>query len=343
MEKQIISIDYNAFGLESNEAETIQAVFVPMLEKMKELEIEYNQILELDLSEDTSKKAGELRRRYVKIRTWTAEIHKKAKAYYLAWWRFVDGWKNAQAFASQWKEEMLEKIEKFWENKEKERIEKINTERKELLAPYEVENLENMKLWEMEQGLFDNFFAWCRMNYEARKEAERKAEEDRIKKEQEEREEQEKIRKENEKLRAEAEAREKEMGIERERIRKEQEALRLENERKQKEIEDKARAEAEEARRKQKEIEDKLAEEERKRKELEEQKRIAEEMDRKEEEERIIAEENKKKAEEEFRKQAEFVEFLKSNWCTEDNKKDFIIQDEDWKLVLYKKIAEYSD
>jgi hypothetical protein len=48
----------------------------------------------------------------MKIRTATLDIHKKQKAFYLAGGKFVDGWKNAQHFASMGKEEKLEEIEK---------------------------------------------------------------------------------------------------------------------------------------------------------------------------------------------------------------------------------------
>jgi hypothetical protein len=72
----------------------------------------------------------------VKIRTGTGEIHKTAKAYYLAGGRFVDGWKNAQAFASQGKEETLLAIEQHFENLERERMRIIREERETELRLY---------------------------------------------------------------------------------------------------------------------------------------------------------------------------------------------------------------
>ena len=44
--------------------------------------------------------------------------------------------KNAQIFASQGKEENLESIEKYLEIKEKNRIEELNKERREIINPY---------------------------------------------------------------------------------------------------------------------------------------------------------------------------------------------------------------
>ena len=108
-----------------------------MLNKMAELEDQYNAITATEvMTPKVCEAAKELRLKYVKVRTGTAEIHKKAKAYYLAGGRFVDGWKNAQAFASQGKEEKLIEIEKHFERIEEERIRQIEENRKELLKPY---------------------------------------------------------------------------------------------------------------------------------------------------------------------------------------------------------------
>ena len=57
------------------------------------------------------------------------EIHKKAKSYYLNWGRAVDAFKNVVTFAIEGKETELEKLEKHFENIEKERIEKLQSER----------------------------------------------------------------------------------------------------------------------------------------------------------------------------------------------------------------------
>jgi hypothetical protein len=54
-----------------------------MLDKMEIMEEEYNRIIKLEVSDENCKLAKELRLKFVKIRTGTAEIHKKAKAYYL--------------------------------------------------------------------------------------------------------------------------------------------------------------------------------------------------------------------------------------------------------------------
>lgn len=178
----LVKIDPKEYGLEENKAKEIAAQFRPMLDKMEELEAEYNEVLKLPVEDpETAAKAKEVRLKYVKVRTGTAEIHKSQKAFYLAGGRFVDGWKNAQLFASQGIEEKLKEIETYQERLEAERKEKLRAERWEQLSQYREE--EPVGLGEMEQDVFDALLAGAKANHEAVLEAERKAEAERIEKE----------------------------------------------------------------------------------------------------------------------------------------------------------------
>lgn len=178
---EIVKIDPKEYGLEETKAADIAAQFRPMLDKMVELEKEFNQIIILPIEEkETARKAKELRLKYVKVRTGTAEIHKQQKAFYLAGGRFVDGWKNAQLFASEGIEKRLEEIEKYAEIQEKKRIEALQFEREKELEPYEVENLSALNLGEMSDAVWSAFKDGNIKHYNDRKEAERKAESERI-------------------------------------------------------------------------------------------------------------------------------------------------------------------
>lgn len=179
MTTEIVKVNASDYGIEESRAKEVEAVFTPMLQKMVELEEEYNQVLKLELTNETCQKAGDLRRKYVKVRTGTAEIHKKAKAFYLNGGRFIDGWKNAQLFVSQEKEETLEKIEKHFENQERERKAKLREERAALIAPY-VEDTSLLILAEMTEEAFNIMLAGAKSQYELKIAAEKKAEEDRI-------------------------------------------------------------------------------------------------------------------------------------------------------------------
>lgn len=186
---QIVKLNPEEYGLQAKEAATIEKAFKPMIEKMVELEKEFNQVLGLaenGIDKDAVKAAKELRLKYVKTRTGTAEIHKTAKAYYLAGGRFVDGWKNAQLFASQGKEQELEKIEKHFENIEAARIQKIREERFEKLAAVGyMDNVPGVEL--MDEAVFENFLKGAEQQIKLREEAERQEAEARMKAEQEER------------------------------------------------------------------------------------------------------------------------------------------------------------
>lgn len=214
MKQEIVSINPQEFGLEKKEAEQIESVFIPMIEKMKEMESEYNQIVALPITAELTQKARELRLRYVKVRTGTKEIHKTAKAYYLAGGRFVDAWKNAQEFSAMGKESELEKIEKHFELIEQAKKDKINAERERELSKYTADvSMFNYK--DIPDETFAVLVASVKSAYEKEQAAIKQAETDRLKKEEEERAEQERIRKENERLKAEAEAREAEIAKER--------------------------------------------------------------------------------------------------------------------------------
>lgn len=206
MSTEIVKIDPKEFGIEDTKAADIQSQFKPMLDKMVELEGDYNEVLNLPVEEkETAKKARELRLKYMKIRTATLDIHKKQKAFYLAGGRFVDGWMNAQKFASLGKEEKLEEIEKYAENLEKERLAKLQAEREAALVPYEVENIETLSLAKMADNVWENFLAGSKANYEAKKKAEQDAREAEEKRRKEEEAERERVRLENERLKKEAE------------------------------------------------------------------------------------------------------------------------------------------
>lgn len=213
---ELVKLDAAKFGLEESKAADIAAQFQPMLDKMVELEKEYNEVVTLPIEDPaTAKKAKEVRLKYVKVRTGTAEIHKKQKEFYLAGGRFVDGWKNAQLFASQGIEEKLEEIEKYAERKEAERIAALQLDRAEQLQPFGIENISALNLGTMTDEVWSAFFTGAKTNYEAKVEAERKSEQERIEKEKAELEERERIRIENERLKKEAEEREEAIMAER--------------------------------------------------------------------------------------------------------------------------------
>lgn len=239
MENQELQIiDSNEFGIEKKKATSIESSFLPKkIETDGFLEV-YNSILTLDIEDsETSKKARELRLKLVKVRTGISEIHKTEKAFFLASGKYVDALKNKLTAPVEQMEEKLSEIEKYQENKEKERKAKLKEERLSLLFPYEVDvtfvDIENMG-----DDQFDNFLNVNKAAYEAKIEAERIAEEKRI--EEEKAKEAERIRLQEENIRIKKEREELEKKQEEERQKKEKELLKIkqEAELKQKEQED---------------------------------------------------------------------------------------------------------
>lgn len=297
---QINAADY---GLEEIKAKQISDMFKPMLDKMTELEVQYNEVIKRPMEPETIQMAHDLRLAYVKVRTGTAAIHKDLKAFYLQGGRFVDGWKNAQLMASQGIEEKLKGIEDHFVNIKNTRIEKLKEERAVKLRKFDIEFIPD-QLGEMDPSVWDNYISGVKLNYEAQKEAEQKAEKERLDLIEKEKIEQERIRKENEQLKIEAEERERSERIEKE-IREKEEIRRLTKEREEREAREQAEKEREEKELAEQKIREEKAQKEREvyeaklENERKERERIAAELKAKEEAER------KAKAEEEERIQAE--------------------------------------
>jgi hypothetical protein len=154
-------------------------------------------------------------------------------------------------------EDKAKEKEEYAERVEAERKEKLRQDRWQQLGEY-VED-EPYGLGDMPESTFNAFLTGARQQHEERLEAQRKAEEERIKKEEEERKEQERIRIENEQLKKqaeEAEKRRKALEEERLKLQREKEAelariqAELEMERKREELRIQREKEAEEVKKK---------------------------------------------------------------------------------------------
>lgn len=269
---EIVKINPADFGVEESKAQQIAEQFKPMLDKMVELEAEYNEVLKLDIDDPmTTFKAKEVRLKYVKVRTGTAAIHKAQKDFYLQAGRFVDGWKNAQLFASQGIEEKLSAIELHYENKEKARIAALNEARLNELKQFEFDGSQ-MNLGSMDEAVWTNFLSGTKLQYEAKKAEEKKIELAKIEAENAAIRERARIEEENKKLKAEAKAKEKALEIERAKAKKEleaKEALRLAEQKKADALLETQRKQAEAKLKKEREAKEKIEAELRAKQEVE--------------------------------------------------------------------------
>lgn len=187
IKKELTTVDPKEFGLEAGRAAVMKAAFDPMLNKMIELEKDYNEVKKIYEAEGPTDEvlsmAKILRLKYVKVRTGTAEIHKREKAVYLAAGRFVDAWKNVQLVAGQGIEKDLSNIENHWKNLEKQIIKDNQVKRAELLIIEDPGMVIPDSLGQMTTEVWENFYSGVKANIAAKKEAEEKAEKERVEKE----------------------------------------------------------------------------------------------------------------------------------------------------------------
>lgn len=215
----LVKISAAEYGLEEKKAQQISDMFKPMLDKMVDLEKEYNEFALLEISEDTCKKAKELRSKFVKVRTGTAKIHKELKTFYLQGGRFVDGWKNAQIMASGDIEKKLKDIEEHYLNIEKEKIAKLQAKREQEVLLY-TDISSNSHLGEMLDCVWDNYILGLKLVHEAKIKAAEEERQKQIEEEQKRIEEDKAIREENERIKQELIEKEAEVEKERKEARK---------------------------------------------------------------------------------------------------------------------------
>ena len=215
------------FGIEEQKANELMGNLPQIVEERKVLEQQYGEVIKLDIEDsETSKKAKEVRlliqkNRTQGINTW----HRTAKDFFLKGGQFVDAIKRKEIAVNERMEEMLMGIEKHAENKEKERLAKLQQERVKILSEF-VEDANERDLSGMDSEVWEAYLSTKKKAHLDFIEAEKKAEQERQAKIEAERLEQERIRKENERLRKEAEERQK------------QEAARIEKERKERQAEE---------------------------------------------------------------------------------------------------------
>jgi len=297
-------------GLEKSKAEQIKATFEPMAKMLSEFEDAYNVVVseaEKEITFDVTAKAKRLRIDIGKVRIETEKARKEQKEEYLRAGKAIDGVSNILKWAVTDKENKLKEIENYFEIQEQKRLEALQLERAEKLAPY-VEDAHERDLAKFADDEFEALLAMKKKEHEDKIAAEKKAEEERIAKEKAEAEERKRIAAENEKLKKEAEERERLAKIEAEKREKAEQERKAKEEAERKireEKERKERAEYEAKIKAEREAKEKALKLEREKAEAE--RKAIEEKARKEREEveRIAAIERKKQAEIQAKKDAE--------------------------------------
>lgn len=203
---EVLNIEENALKLDK---ESVKKSFLIKESTRLACEERFSELTKLEITEEVAKEAKELRLEIRPIRTGIEKMRKAQKDFFLSGGNFVDAYAKAVSLPLENMENELMQIEKHFENLEAERLEAVKQERIAQLEEAGVpKHLYIGGIAEMAQDLWDNYLSGQVLAIKAQKEAEAKAEQDRIAKEKEEWEEQERKDKELAELRAKDEERE---------------------------------------------------------------------------------------------------------------------------------------
>ena len=133
MNNELKVIKAEDFGLELDQAKEIETAFVPNRTQAEMLVSEFNEISKLEMSLETSERAGVLIKKLIPIRTSIAKVHKVQKAYFWQGGKMVDAIKNRDTMFIQSMEDALKEKRDHFKNIEAIRIKKILQERTEKL------------------------------------------------------------------------------------------------------------------------------------------------------------------------------------------------------------------
>lgn len=192
--------------IEKSKADSIQATFAPMAAKIKEFESEFNAIQEEcknGISDTLSIRAKSLRKAVSQVRIETGKLKDKKKKTILIEGNAIMAVHNIVVWSVKEIEDALKEIENAREIAETKRLAELQVARATRLAVYAADAFDR-DLIKFEDDEFEAFFSMKKKAFEENEEAEKVAEEARIKKEKEEIAERKRIEEENAKLRKEA-------------------------------------------------------------------------------------------------------------------------------------------
>ena len=220
MEK--LSINVKELGIEMSKAKQIKETFAPMAEMLRDQESAYNELIaraETGITSEISADARVIRLFHSKIRIDVEKARKERKEKALREGKAVDAISNIYKWAVGDREEQLIKIENHAKIEEEKRLDKLQSDRVDILSKY-VEDANSHNLSEMDEDVWSAYLQTKKKNYEDLLEAEKQAEADKIKKENAYKAEQIRIKKENDQLRTKNEEAEKLAKVESEKKRK---------------------------------------------------------------------------------------------------------------------------
>jgi len=172
---QLVVLKMDQYGLQESKAKDIKNLYLPMINKLEELEDEFNIIVSQDINDETAKRAKDLLKITSKIRISADNKRIEAKAEFLRANKAIQGAYNTLEYVVKSKEETLRNIVKFKERQEQERQDKIKDERVDQLAEYGMTDIEDLMLGSMAQKNFDIILKGAKSDKEADEAADKEA------------------------------------------------------------------------------------------------------------------------------------------------------------------------
>lgn len=178
--KEIAVIDPQEFGLEEKTAEELTVGLSQILAERELLIKEFEVVSKLEISTDTIPKFKALRNKIVKNRTQGInKWHKTGKEYFLRGGQFLDAIRRREIQVNENMEKVLQDGENFFENIEKERLEKLQAERVEKVSAY-IDGADERDFTKFEEDEFEAFLQMKKKEYEEAEKAEKLAEAERL-------------------------------------------------------------------------------------------------------------------------------------------------------------------
>lgn len=205
--------------IEPSRAEAIRKTFEPMVVMLGEFEEAYNSVMAQAAEGITGQvmtEAKAVRLAIAKVRIENEALRKEQKEEYLRGGKAIDAASNILKWAVVEKEKKLKAIEDHFAIEAQKRLEELEEKRTKELAPFV--GVVTEELGGMSEDVWQAYLSKKKKDYNDLKEAEAKAEADRVKKEKADAAEREKLRKQNEKLLKEKKERDAKTKAEREKL-----------------------------------------------------------------------------------------------------------------------------
>lgn len=170
------------FGIEEKKANELLGNLPQIKTERDALVTAYDAVLKLDLNDpQTAKQAREIRLKIRDNRTKGIDVwHKTTKEVFLRFGQFVDAVKRQENAVNQRMEENLEAIEKHAEIQENKRLDELEKVRLEKLEPFKEFVPFGVNVRTISDEDFEKIFNGSKMQFDAKNEAEKKAEEERL-------------------------------------------------------------------------------------------------------------------------------------------------------------------